>query len=34
MEGEEEFIEKAVEGLVLGFFNQGEVCTCPSRADP
>lgn len=23
MEGEEEFIEKAVEGLVLGFFNQG-----------
>jgi aldehyde dehydrogenase len=32
MEGEEEFIEKAVEGLVLGFFNQGEVCTCPSRA--
>ena len=32
MDGEEEFIEKAVEGLVLGFFNQGEVCTCPSRA--
>ena len=31
MDGEEEFIEKAVEGLVLGFFN-GEVCTCPSRA--
>jgi aldehyde dehydrogenase len=30
MEGEEEYIEKAVEGLVLGFFNQGEVCTCPS----
>ncbi len=27
MDGEEEFIEKAVEGLVLGFFNQGEVCT-------
>ncbi|HHJ4328569.1 TPA: aldehyde dehydrogenase family protein, partial [Klebsiella pneumoniae] len=26
------FIEKAAEGLVLGFFNQGEVCTCPSRA--
>ncbi|MCY0645320.1 aldehyde dehydrogenase family protein, partial [Klebsiella pneumoniae] len=25
-------IEKAVEGLVLGFFNQGEVCTYPSRA--
>ncbi|WP_231240597.1 aldehyde dehydrogenase family protein, partial [Pseudomonas aeruginosa] len=26
------FIEKAAEGLVLAFFNQGEVCTCPSRA--
>lgn len=32
MQGEEDFIDKAVEGLVLGFFNQGEVCTCPSRA--
>ncbi len=32
MDAEPEFIEKAVEGLVLGFFNQGEVCTCPSRA--
>ncbi|BFO11866.1 hypothetical protein GGER_43760 [Serratia rubidaea] len=32
MTGEEDFIDKAVEGLVLGFFNQGEVCTCPSRA--
>lgn len=32
MDAEESFIEKAVEGLVLGFFNQGEVCTCPSRA--
>lgn len=32
MDGESDFIEKAVEGLVLGFFNQGEVCTCPSRA--
>ncbi|MGU3413182.1 aldehyde dehydrogenase family protein [Enterobacteriaceae bacterium C34A] len=32
MNAEESFIEKAVEGLVLGFFNQGEVCTCPSRA--
>ncbi|NAW14338.1 aldehyde dehydrogenase family protein, partial [Halomonas icarae] len=26
------FIDKAAEGLVLAFFNQGEVCTCPSRA--
>ena len=32
MDAEPEFIDKAVEGLVLGFFNQGEVCTCPSRA--
>ena len=32
MDGEESFIDKAVEGLVLGFFNQGEGCTCPSRA--
>ena len=29
---EDEFIDKAAEGLLLGFFNQGEVCTCPSRA--
>lgn len=29
---EDEFIDKAVEGLVLFAFNQGEVCTCPSRA--
>ncbi len=32
MEAEESFVSKAVEGLVLAFFNQGEVCTCPSRA--
>jgi len=32
MEAEPKFIEKAAEGLVLAFFNQGEVCTCPSRA--
>jgi aldehyde dehydrogenase len=32
MHAEPSFIEKAAEGLVLGFFNQGEVCTCPSRA--
>lgn len=29
--GEPEFLDKAVEGVILGFFNQGEVCTCPSR---
>ncbi|ATJ83976.1 aldehyde dehydrogenase family protein [Halomonas beimenensis] len=32
MDAEPEFIDKAAEGLVLAFFNQGEVCTCPSRA--
>ena len=32
MQAEESFIEKAAEGVVLGFLNQGEVCTCPSRA--
>ncbi|MBK4999948.1 aldehyde dehydrogenase [Pseudomonas sp. S31] len=32
MQAEQSFIEKAAEGLVLAFFNQGEVCTCPSRA--
>ncbi len=32
MNAEPEFIDKAVEGLVLAFLNQGEVCTCPSRA--
>lgn len=29
---EDAFINKATEGLVLFAFNQGEVCTCPSRA--
>ena len=32
MQQEEQYISKCVEGLVLAFFNQGEVCTCPSRA--
>ncbi|WP_242600588.1 aldehyde dehydrogenase family protein, partial [Erwinia billingiae] len=32
MQAEPSFIEKAAEGVVLGFLNQGEVCTCPSRA--
>ncbi len=31
MQQEEDYISKAVEGTVLAFFNQGEVCTCPSR---
>jgi len=29
---EDAYVSKCVEGLLLGFFNQGEVCTCPSRA--
>ncbi|MBO1520768.1 acetaldehyde dehydrogenase ExaC [Oceanisphaera pacifica] len=29
---EPEFIDKCIEGMLLTFFNQGEVCTCPSRA--
>lgn len=29
---DDEFMDKAIEGLVLFAFNQGEVCTCPSRA--
>ena len=32
MNAEPEFIEKAAEGLVLAFFNQGEMCSAPSRA--
>ncbi|WP_105212932.1 MULTISPECIES: acetaldehyde dehydrogenase ExaC [unclassified Pseudoalteromonas] len=31
LEQSDEFIDKCVEGAVLAFFNQGEVCTCPSR---
>ncbi|MBF6057419.1 acetaldehyde dehydrogenase ExaC [Thiomicrorhabdus heinhorstiae] len=31
MDHEDEFLSKCVEGAVLAFFNQGEVCTCPSR---
>ncbi len=32
MADDDEFLEKAVEGLVLYAFNKGEACTCPSRA--
>ena len=31
MDADDEFLDKAIEGLVLFAFNQGEVCTCPSR---
>jgi aldehyde dehydrogenase len=32
LDQEPEFVSKCIEGAVLAFFNQGEVCTCPSRA--
>lgn len=28
---EDDYLDKCIEGVVLAFFNQGEVCTCPSR---
>ncbi|SHE87914.1 aldehyde dehydrogenase [Kaistia soli DSM 19436] len=31
-EADDDFFDKAIEGFVLFAFNQGEVCTCPSRA--
>ena len=31
MDHEDEYLDKAIEGMLLAFFNQGEVCTCPSR---
>ncbi|WP_107839099.1 aldehyde dehydrogenase [Metasolibacillus meyeri] len=32
MAQDDEFLDKAVEGFVMFALNQGEVCTCPSRA--
>src|SRR5690606_31814443 len=32
MEQDDAFLDKAIEGLVMFALNQGEVCTCPSRA--
>ena len=32
MAEDDDYLDKAVEGFVLFAFNQGEVCTCPSRA--
>ena len=29
---DDNFLDKAIEGFVMFAFNQGEVCTCPSRA--
>ncbi|WP_448548525.1 acetaldehyde dehydrogenase ExaC [Thalassotalea fusca] len=31
MDFEDEYLSKCIEGAVLAYFNQGEVCTCPSR---
>ncbi|HIP95400.1 MAG TPA: aldehyde dehydrogenase, partial [Leucothrix sp.] len=31
MNQEDSYVEKCLEGAALAFFNQGEVCTCPSR---
>ncbi|MDA8267452.1 MAG: aldehyde dehydrogenase family protein [Actinomycetota bacterium] len=32
MDADDDFLDKAIEGLVMFALNQGEVCTCPSRA--
>ena len=32
MDKDDDFLDKAIEGFVLFALNQGEVCTCPSRA--
>lgn len=32
MRENDDYLDKAVEGFVMFAFNQGEVCTCPSRA--
>ena len=32
MDGSEDYVSRCVEGFLHAYFNQGEVCTCPSRA--
>jgi aldehyde dehydrogenase len=32
MDRDDSYLDKAIEGFVMFAFNQGEVCTCPSRA--
>ncbi|WP_082232489.1 acetaldehyde dehydrogenase ExaC [Halobacillus massiliensis] len=32
MDKDDDFLDKAIEGMVMFALNQGEVCTCPSRA--
>ena len=31
LDHEDEYLSKCIEGAILAYFNQGEVCTCPSR---
>ena len=31
MDADDDYLDKAIEGAVLFAFNQGEICTCPSR---
>jgi len=31
LERDDDYLSKCIEGAVLAYFNQGEVCTCPSR---
>ncbi|MDD1620773.1 MAG: aldehyde dehydrogenase [Methylococcaceae bacterium] len=31
LDQEDAFVDKCIEGAVMAFLNQGEVCTCPSR---
>jgi aldehyde dehydrogenase len=31
LEKDDDYLSKCIEGAVLAYFNQGEVCTCPSR---
>ncbi|MGN7915522.1 aldehyde dehydrogenase family protein [Enterobacter sp. 22466] len=32
LQQESSYVDKCAEGMLMGYFNQGEVCTCPSRA--
>jgi aldehyde dehydrogenase len=34
MDKDDDFLDKAIEGFAMFALNQGEVCTCPSRAGP
>jgi aldehyde dehydrogenase len=31
LDKDDDYLDKCIEGAVLAYFNQGEVCTCPSR---